>query len=295
MNIIRILKEQRTHQLKLREKKSLLERIPKSRLLGISALPVELWGMIIGKVVGQDLESICYHYPRSCAMRRGMEMRVVCRKCVTLPTQSNTDELDVFDQEIRQQLHKRITLLQLPYLGFLLELSRAGTGDFVYMPLRNALLASALYNSCRSSTTATMLRNIDPRLHITDRIFNCTLIAQHMDRQHSASHQHDLIRMFCTAASTSLCCWQYIFQWRSTRVEKRYTYMDCRDANVVEDVYLEAALLVASGYGIEAVKRWMIKLGRGKKLKRSTSENWHREEWDGGMCVEVYIGDRYIL
>jgi hypothetical protein len=42
MNIIRILKEQRTHQLKLGEKKSVLERIPKLRLLRISALPVEL-------------------------------------------------------------------------------------------------------------------------------------------------------------------------------------------------------------------------------------------------------------
>jgi hypothetical protein len=221
-------------------------------------------------------------------MRRGMEMRLVCRKCVTLPTQSNTDELDVSDQEIRQQLHKHITLLQLPYLGFLLELSRAGTEEFVYMPLRDALLASALYNSCISSTTATISRYTDPHLHITDRISNCTLIAQHIVRQHSASHQHDLMRTFCTAASNSLCCWKYIFQRHSIRVGKRYTDMNCRDTNIVEDAYLEAALLVASGYGIEVVKRWMIKLGRVKKLKRSTCENWHRDESNGGMCVEVY-------
>jgi hypothetical protein len=41
-----------------------------------------------------------------------------------------------------------------------------------------------------------------------------------------------------------------------------------RETNVIEEAYLEAALLVASGYELEKVKQWMIKLGRSTKLKR---------------------------
>jgi hypothetical protein len=57
-----------------------LNEIPESQLLGIDALPIELWSAIIEYVVARHLRDTCYHYPRTSEMRHDLGMRLVCRR-----------------------------------------------------------------------------------------------------------------------------------------------------------------------------------------------------------------------
>jgi hypothetical protein len=83
----RLRAEHRRHARVLREVKSkwqakeaLLSRIPESRLSGINALPTELWGVVIETLIAMNLETKCRHYPRHCALRHDLSLRLVCHK-----------------------------------------------------------------------------------------------------------------------------------------------------------------------------------------------------------------------
>ncbi|KAF2850912.1 hypothetical protein T440DRAFT_478812 [Plenodomus tracheiphilus IPT5] len=93
---------------------------------------------------------------------------------------------------------------------------------------------------------------------IIHRIKNCARIARCIDRRNSVGYRDDLIRTFCTSASTSRSCWHYILE-----PVQYIQYVDDRVAHFIEDdLLLEAALLVANGYQFEDVKMWMVRLGR---------------------------------
>jgi hypothetical protein len=158
--------------------------------------------------------------------------------------------------------------------------------------LRNAMFASALYNSSahiRAKTArdplylkAFFYPDSFPRanLQITERIQDCTSIACHIDRNRSLSHQRDLTRMFCNAASTSIFCWEYTF----LLVWDPYMRANNRTADTQHDIHLEAALLIACGYELADVKKWMMILGTRNQLKLCKEE---RETW----CSGFYLSD----
>jgi hypothetical protein len=131
----------------------------------------------------------------------------------------------------------------------------------------DALLASAIYNSCTSPSTPKRFSK-PTDLQFIDRINNCTLIAQNIDEEHSTSYAQDLTRVFANAASTSQHCWNYLFAQHTNRRES-YGYTGSLFWDVQDEVNLELALLAASGYEIEEVKDCMIRLAGARRANKT--------------------------
>jgi hypothetical protein len=130
----------------------------------------------------------------------------------------------------------------------------------------NALLASAIYNSCTSPSIPKRFSK-PTHLRFIDRINNCILIAQTIDGEHSTSYAQDLTRIFANAASTSQHCWNYLFALHTKRRES-YSYTGSLFWGVQDEVNLEVALLAASGYEIEEVKECMIRLAGAQRANK---------------------------
>jgi hypothetical protein len=178
---------------------------------------------------------------------------------------------DIFDEEVQRALHQRLSLYQIPYYTFLA--SQAKNMKEANHTFRNALLSSALYRATTSSEAT-------PRL-IRNRIRNCVLVAQHISADHSFALEQQLYKRFCDAASTSRCCWNYIFSLR---------YQACAFVHGVDrhsvsskesDLLLESALLVANGYPLREVKHWFIRLGRLGMLVGYRGKDMHSFTWTG--------------
>jgi hypothetical protein len=167
-----------------------------------------------------------------------------------------TNKTDAFDHEIRRALHQRLTLDQLLYLFFLVSLDENTERANHTFP--NALLSSALY---RAATDSRESRHL-----IRNRIKNCVLVAQHISSNHDSAHERELFRDFCDAASTSHCCWHYIFGLRYN-VNSFVHHVDEYGIRPKEgELLLESALLVANGYQLTDVKRWFLRLGKLRML-----------------------------
>jgi hypothetical protein len=94
------------------------------------------------------------------------------------------------------------------------------------------------------------------------RIKNCVLVAQHLSSEHSMQAEQRLYKTFCTAASTSCYCWSYIFTLRHGNNTFVHGVDDIGDYQRKRDILLEVSLLVANGYQLKDVNRWMARLGR---------------------------------
>jgi hypothetical protein len=106
MELVRCFKEYRTrtrmnsvHEGKfrkiaaeLRQTEAKLNEIPESRLTGVTALPVELWGIIIDTIVKESLGARCPHYPRYCVFPHELYLRLVCRE---YPPHMKASALDI--------------------------------------------------------------------------------------------------------------------------------------------------------------------------------------------------------
>lgn len=87
------------------------------------------------------------------------------------------------------------------------------------------------------------------------------MIAQYLTHAHPGSARHcDLGKLFSTVASTSRYCWSYIFA--PCVYDNELVEWGDGVSLKLADVYLEAALLVACGYGIDEVKRGLRACGR---------------------------------
>jgi hypothetical protein len=159
---------------------------------------------------------------------------------------------DLFDEEVQRALYQRLSLYHIPYYTFLA--SRAKKTEEANHTFRNALLSSALYCATTSSeTTPHLTRN---------RIRNCVLVAQHISANHSFAPEQDLYKKFCDAASTSRCCWNYIFSLRYEACAFVHNVDGHSVSSKESDLLLESALLVTDGYSLREVKHWLIRLGR---------------------------------
>ena len=188
-----------------------------------------------------------------------------------------TVSADAFDEEIQRPLHQRLTLRQVPYRSYFPSLEQTRKG--VDISFRNKLLASALYRSTQRHVEGEITQPI------VSRIRNCVLVAQHIDSNHDALYEDQLVRMFCSAASTSNCCSGYIFtllystnarvwqvdgQGSSLEYGSLHPHLELalgwngrRSSGPGHgDVLLEVALLVANGFQLTEVKRWLLRLGR---------------------------------
>ena len=162
-----------------------------------------------------------------------------------------TFEVGAFDEEIRRALHQRLDLNQLPsYLFLAYNIETSDTS------LRNAFLASALY---RETQRCSENGAIHP---IAYRIKNCVLVAQHLSFDHNAQQEQQLYKRFCTSASASYCCRRYIFDFRCGFKEQVLCVDNPGGFAREGDILLEVSLLVANGYQLTKVKRWMVRLGR---------------------------------
>ena len=173
---------------------------------------------------------------------------------VSLPSHKDnklTFEVGAFDEEIRRALHQRLDLNQLPYYLFLAyDMQTSDTS------LRNAFLASALYRETRRCSE-------NGAIHpIAYRIKNCVLVAQHLSFDHNAQQEQQLYKRFCTSASASYCCRRYIFDFRCGFKEQVLCVDNPGGFAREGDILLEVSLLVANGYQLTKVKRWMVRLGR---------------------------------
>ncbi|CAO2651291.1 Nn.00g095880.m01.CDS01 [Neocucurbitaria sp. VM-36] len=267
MNIIRKFKRLKAGI--FNEEQAALSSIPKSRLAGIHALPVELWSLIIDFVLVDKLGS---SYLQCRELLDILEYRLVSR---------------VFDREVRHALHQHLLLSQLPYIGFVRAFIHNERLPNKKKDLPITLLASAICNSSRPSGSSR--RHIrTPR--IANRVRNCTTIATHIATTsgslpfHVTHSARTLMQSFCNAASTSAYCQEYMFM--PTQYDARFK--SCAEG----DMYLEAALLVANGYPIEEVKIWMVRLAKEGKLMRyrknsglgvgGCSRGW-------GMCGQEHV------
>lgn len=114
-------------QVKELEQRKTLLHIPESRLPGISALPIELWSVILETIIVAGInyrerppfltvgeEPIWY---RECL---GFPIRLVCRKSSS-PIVQKISELTnqgVFDKEVLHALHKHLAIRSFPYKNF---------------------------------------------------------------------------------------------------------------------------------------------------------------------------------
>jgi hypothetical protein len=196
----------------------------------------------------------------------------------------------VFDKEILRAFHTHLILPRFPRTSFIRDLARPDIAKRFDLSLRNALLGSALYNSSISkSAMPSKKRSSGRHFDMLNRIENCTRIAQQIDQDDSESHAQDLTRMFCIAASTSRYCWMHIFYAYTTGCfrSRKVKYSTPRD-----NAYLEAALLVASGYKIAEVKECMAKLPKTKFAQVF----WYEERIYVHKHLEEYLdGRRYRM
>jgi hypothetical protein len=164
-----------------------------------------------------------------------------------------TSYVDAFDEEIQRALHQRLTLRQIPYHSFLAYDMQKPPG--LDCSLRDALLASALYHQ-----TQRCIGN--EAVHfMMYRMKNCVLVAQHLSSNHNIKHGLLLYQTFCAAASTSRCCWWYIFELQYGSNPFVYGVDNHGGSAREHDILLEVSILVASGYQLADVKRWMVRLG----------------------------------
>ncbi|KAI4695441.1 uncharacterized protein J4E84_002067 [Alternaria hordeiaustralica] len=234
---IRMIERAREKARLAQEAKKRLRQIPQSCLDGVEALPVELWSQIIGYV----LDPYLLHKERQCyGIRKVLEMRLVCH---------------TFDKEIQRLLHQHLTLSQLPYRSFVVyDIQKQSSLD---RSLRDTLLASALYRE-------TQLYSGDGTAQfMAHRIKNCVLVAQHLSADYSMQNEQLLYEKLCAVASVSRCCWNYIFTlW----YVGGHAFIDGVDEDGAfsreKDILLEISLLLAIGYQLAEVKRWMLRLSR---------------------------------
>ena len=151
-------------------------------------------------------------------------------------------------------LHQHLTLSQLPYRSFITyDIQKQSSLD---RSLRDAILASALYRE-------TQLYSGDGTAHfMAHRLKNCVLVAQHLSADYSMQNEQLLYGRLCAVASASRCCWNYIFILRYNS----HAFVDDVDDDgrpaMHRDILLEVSLLVATGYQLADVRRWMARLGR---------------------------------
>jgi hypothetical protein len=151
-------------------------------------------------------------------------------------------------------LHQHLTLSQIPYQSFLIYGIQKQSG--LSASLRDSLLASALYHETQGCSG-------DGAAHaMTHRIRNCVLVAQHLSSDHNMQAEQLLYKKICIVASASRCCWNYIFILRYNS----HAFVDDVDYDGNpprhRDILLEVSLLVATGYQLADVRRWMVRLGR---------------------------------
>jgi hypothetical protein len=216
---------------KSQEKEARLNAIPTSHLPGIHTLPTELWSAIIDSLIKSSHTRKCQTYPDTCHLSQDLSLRSVCH---------------TFNTETLHALHKHITLPHIPHAS----LVRDDPLHDHYV--RNALLASALYNFHAIPTAARA--GTTHALFFMNRIANCVRVAQHIDDLHTYAYASDLARVFCTAASTSRYCWSYMFDFPASGWHQ---WLDDRE--------LEVALLVAGGYLRGNVGVWMRTLDMGRE------------------------------
>ncbi|KAH8730658.1 hypothetical protein GQ44DRAFT_451604 [Phaeosphaeriaceae sp. PMI808] len=244
MNIIRKLKRQRKETEKRNEVRKKLLSIPSSRLSGIDALPVELWGEIVDYVVVVQLGD-----PRwqCCEIPNILQLRLTC---------------SAFDKEVQRSLHQHILLGQVPRLALLLTLIRTSLKRENDTKLHTSVLASAMYNSSRALASNRRARLATPR--IVNRIRNCTTIASTLcplidpTSKNPNPGPKELMRRFCNAASTSIYCHEYMYMSSA--------YVDWFGLYAEDEAYLEVALLVACGFSKEGALESLFKLAKQGKL-----------------------------
>ena len=187
--------------------------------------------------------------------------------------------LGYFDEEIQHILKGHITIthtLFRPYRSRFYSLISPEEPKFDF---RNKIMASALYN------TASKRDSSDRQADLVSRLKNCTAIAQHILEDVSHQKEQELLKMFCTAASSSQCCWSYMLAPRTGSglwVEK----VD-RDGYPLEhgDMLLEMSLLIASGFALEDTKKWLF------KLKKEEYLSGYRDDDDlESLCMEGAFG-----
>lgn len=271
MNIIRSIKQHREQAQRDDEIQQKLAKIPNSQLKGIASLPVELWSQILylaNEPSFQEYGRLCWELPLI------LEMRRVCRMFhqLTHLLMLKTNEEGTFDAEIQRLLKRNFTLNQVPHTSWWTP-PVPGISDHTF---RNELLATMLHNTVRRPK-----KNLTPPL-IMARLRNCLLIARCIDSDDARARRDDLLETLCATASTSLCCWAYIFMLRFDRYRFVYHVDEAGTTAKQGDLRLEAALLVATGYKIEDVKEWMVRLGcKGKLIDYRTRlvmvEREHRE------------------
>jgi hypothetical protein len=135
---------------------------------------------------------------------------------------------------------------------------------------------------------------------IRNRIRNCVLVAQHISSSHNSAHEQELFKDFCNAASTSRCCWHYIFGLRY--VDSFVPHVDENgDPSKESELRLEAALLIANGYQLADVKQWLLRLGKlgmlvGYRENTVHFDGSHVRCWMGtkDICTEVSISYQEI-
>jgi hypothetical protein len=229
--------------------------------LQVKPLPVELWSHIIHYFVLQELghpQWRCHNIPTI------LQIRLINRTSTPLPHHphllTNLPHPGIFNAELQRHLPRHITLPQLPCLPFMRVTCSVPRGTLIHHHAHTfytSLLAAALYNPlsrARSRHTATSRSR--PHGHIVHRIQNCVIIAQHI----SGPTSYDLFRHFCKKASTSRYCLRYMYL-------HRYSHdIEHTGVSGEANAYVEIALLVACGYGFEAVRRVIVELIEGKGL-----------------------------
>lgn len=81
MNSIRKVKTWWRRTDSAKQKEEVLSSIPESRLPGISALPVEIWGLVLEHVVVSEMEALRL---REWQLAHILRYRMVCRKCLEI-------------------------------------------------------------------------------------------------------------------------------------------------------------------------------------------------------------------
>jgi hypothetical protein len=149
------------------------------------------------------------------------------------------------------------------------------------------LLASATHNSADASSAPSRRTRIEAT-RITDRIRNCITIASQIGLPENSPFAdpsigpRDLMQHLCTAASTSRYCQEYMYM--PSCYHQRFTRFAEGDA------YLEAALLVASGYTAELVLHTMERLVKeGKLIHIMSGRRWMPVQAPG----QIFYNDRW--
>ncbi|KAH7090488.1 hypothetical protein FB567DRAFT_519979 [Paraphoma chrysanthemicola] len=265
MNIIKKLKYHRKHSAK---KETSISSISISDLTGISALPTEIWSLILTNIVTSHLGD-----PRlQCnEIQTILQYRLVCQ---------------IFSKETLHALHTHIHIPHLPSLALIRTLNPHNriTPSPSPSSSENTLIYSLLANSIRNTYTAytalspfrqkRVARRVPAIVH---RVRNCIVLAQRLDHISppisTSLPNVTFLTHLCTLASTSVYVHEYIFlPW------KFYPgFTTCGQG----DAYLEAALLVACGYEIRQVVGAKVELMREGKADKYRVCNVEYHGWTG--------------